>query len=177
MSDMYASVRKDNPKKPRRHGWLLALLAAVLVLIVIGVKISLPLIYNYAVYPDFTESLLSSEYYAYQNDCLRAEIDGQSVHVGRENIGPVCVQLILNPPDQLGFVTPDREAELLLDFGDGSVLRLWTDTLRGGEEGKAVRFLFEGADGSRYHFLTDNISVSRLAMPARAFQTGNTALD
>ena len=177
MSDLYASVRKGGSRKPRRDKWVIPLLIGILILAVIGVIVSLPIFYNYMVYPDFTKSFLKSEYYAYENDCLRVEIDGQAVQIGKENIGPVCVRLLQDPPDQLGFTIPDRPADYLLDFGDGSILRLWTDTLWGGEKDAAVRFLFESADGSRYHFLTDNTTVENLAMRAQAFQQGNTALD
>lgn len=177
MGDMYANIRKADERKPRRESWKIILPATILIMILIGLILFIPMVCKYSIHPKFTASILGSEEYAYQNDCLIVKIDGQSIHVGKENIGTVCVKLVINPPEHLGFITPDREPDLLLDFGDGSILRLWSDTILGGEEGSATRFLFEGADGSRYHFLTDNITVPDIAMPARAFQKGNTVIE
>lgn len=175
MADMYANIIRKDEKKTKKKDWRLyfAVAAAVAGLAVLGIFVAQPLICRFVLYPRFVSAVSDSTLYAYENDCLRADMGGESVHVSGDNAYSFLKSLTVGPPDKLVFGSMDEEPDLKLDYGDGSALSLWAVPAKDSEAPKAMRVLYEGKDHSRISFYTDSISVERLSRWAKPDREGN----
>ncbi len=96
---------------------------------------------------DFRIDLNNSTIYAYNNDCLRARVEGDDVHVSGEHAYDVYQFMSVRSLGANALFTP-RQGGVILEYGDGAVLRLWED-----KDGKGMLIRFDSADGDvcRFH--------------------------
>ena len=146
MPDIYDPVASPK-KRARAHRERLVyfiLIAAVFFLVNILLIVYLAT-YNHRVW-DFRSDLSESTVYAYENDCLRADVDGQAIRVTGEHIYDVYQFMCVRGLGRDLLYTP-RGEPVTLDYGDGALLRMWPD-----KEATGMYIRFDAADGRRYRF-------------------------
>lgn len=164
MSDLYAKVTRtkgpDQPSKRRRGaGIYIALVCAVIVLIVLFL-ILLRVFSLRPQFSDFVADLSNSTSFTYRRDTLRAEFDGQTVSITGENAYAVYNTLTVRTPSGFLRSVPDGEPDITLDYGNGSILRLWASDRAGRPYG--IRLSFTSGDGDQYLFRMDSVDMGSL---------------
>ena len=146
MPDFYDMVTPPEKRKnSSREKLILSILLALVVLLSVGFVLVRLAGYKTRV-REFRAQLSESTIYAYENDCLRAEIDGQAIRITGEHAYDIYQFMSVRSLGRNALFTP-RSEPVTLDYGDGSVLRLWADRdLRG------VHLRYDGANGSKYLF-------------------------
>ena len=111
----------------------------------------------------FLRDLSDSTTFAYENDCLYAEMDDREALISGDNVY-IIYRLITNAgPGRLGAV-PDEEPDVVLEYGDGSFLQLWSVTLVNSstdrEYGLFLRYVNQ--QGKSYAYDTDRIFLEHM---------------
>ena len=146
MSDFYNMVTPPEKRKnSSREKLILSILLALVVLLSVGFVLVRLAGYKTRV-REFRAQLSESTIYAYENDCLRAEIDGQAIRITGEHAYDIYQFMSVRSLGRNALFTP-RGEPVTLDYGDGSVLRLWADRNLTG-----VYLRYDAADGSRFLF-------------------------
>lgn len=146
MPDIYDSVA--SPKKRvrgHRDRLVYIILIAAVFLIVNLLLIVYLATYNNRVW-DFRADLSESTIYAYDNDCLRADVDGQAIRVTGEHAYDVYQFMSVRGLGRDLLYTPRGES-VTLDYGDGALLRMWPD-----KDATGMYLRFDAADGRHYRF-------------------------
>lgn len=127
MSGLYEKVSHpaEHPKRRKNSKWMFLLLAVAVavitawVLSVYGTLSLRPKFYS------FVSALSDSTVYAYDHDSLRSEADGETARVTGDNAYAFYNALAVSSPSRVLRIPPQGPADLTLDYGDGSQLRLW----------------------------------------------------
>lgn len=164
MSDMYNKVSRPAERPKRRRGAAVFIaLAAAVVLIAVWILSAYGILSVRRQFYQFVSAISDSTVYAYENDSLRAEMDGQSIRVTGGNNYSLYHAISVMEPDGRLLHVPEGEADIVLDYGDGAVLRLWKVK---GEDGKpkdrGLELVFDAPDGKRFLFSCKNESLSPL---------------
>ncbi len=118
-----------------------------------------------AALPRFVGDLSDSTTYAYQHDCLRAELDGQSVQVSGDELYQIYAVISNAGPGRLGWA-PEEAPAALLDYGDGSYMQLWSVKLDNSstsrEYGLFLRYVDQ--EGRAYAYATDQLSLGEVTV-------------
>lgn len=113
----------------------------------------------------FVGNLSDSTTYAYQHDCLRAELDGQSVQVSGDELYQIYAVISNAGPGRLGWA-PEEAPAALLDYGDGSYMQLWSVKLDNSstsrEYGLFLRYVDQ--EGRAYAYATDQLSLGEVTV-------------
>lgn len=112
-------------------------------------------------YWDFVEDLSNSTVYACDQDCLRADIEGQAVRVTGDHAYMVYNLISGAGPGRVQKQLPDEEPAAVLDYGDGSRMRLWSVKLVNPSNDREYGLFLEyvNREGKRYAFDTDQLSL------------------
>lgn len=164
MSDMYEKVSRPAERPKRRRGTaVFVLLAAAVLALILWVLSAYGILSVRPRFYQFVSAISDSTVYAYENGTLRSEMDGQSARVSGDNTYSLYHALSVMTPTRVLSAAPDGPADLILDYGDGSVLSLWRMTGNDQSQSRGIDLLFETGDGQRYLFecKTDNLSPLR----------------
>ena len=167
MADLYQHVRGASEEKPagrrRRPGFVILLVcigAAVAAVAVSAVWFggARPRFYK------FVGGLSNATIYAYEHDSLHASVQGRELRVSGENAYGIYNYLSALGPDTEKRSEPKIQADVLLDYGDGSLLRVWEVYLGNdnGFERYGTLFSFQGSDGSRYIYRSSRIRLGNI---------------
>lgn len=175
MSDMYEKVsRPERRPRPGAGDSLgIALAAAVLaigvwLLSVFGVLSVRPKFYQ------FVSALSDSTIYAYDNHTLRAEGNGQSVRVSGDNAYAIYRGMSAWSPTGLPRRLPAGEADLALDYGEGTCLQVWIWKEKNGQpKAHGLSVLLETGAGERFVLEFGSASISPLERWTAADAIGN----
>ena len=109
----------------------------------------------------FLGGLSNATVYAYENNSLHASVQGRELRVSGENVYGIYNYISAVGPDTEKRSEPKSQADLLLDYGDGSLLRAWEVYLGNdnGFERYGTLFSFRRADGSRYIYRSRRIRL------------------
>lgn len=135
---------QEKRRKPRRDRSII-LCAAALVLVLAAGFIILRLAGYKTRVREFRAELSNSTIYAYDNDCLRARVDGGDVRVSGEHTYDVYQFMSVRSLGANALFTPTES--VTLDYGDGAVLRLSED-----RDGNGMFIRFTAADGKVFRF-------------------------
>ena len=141
---------------------LLLARAAALIAIVTYFSVIAPAVHQGA-FKNFVSNLSRSTAYAYQNDSLLVtDGEGRSFPVTGDQVYFAYQTLTTVGAGTGRSKLPQGEADLSLDFGDGSRLRLWGVKVRhkSGNMADGIFVCYENPEGKRY--LYDNAMVSLL---------------
>jgi hypothetical protein len=116
-------------------------------------------------YRDFVGSISNSTYYAYQNNCLYALQDGEEVLVTGEH-NYLLYGIITEEPGKLLKSVPEREADIVLYYGDGGVLELWNVelTYASASSSSGVCWRWTDAEGEIWIYNTDNFTFTTVSL-------------
>lgn len=155
MSDFYNMVTPPGKRKKRfgKERIVVSILIALVFLFIVGFILVRLAGYNSRV-REFRAQLSNSTVYAYDNDCLRAEIDGQAIRVTGDHAYDIYQFMSVRSLGRNALFTP-RGEPVTLDYGDGSVLRLWAD-----RNARGVYLRYDGADGSRCLFHSKDMRLN-----------------
>jgi hypothetical protein len=158
---MYDHIQASKGKKSRGSLALWVWLT-VCALALAAALVSIFLVYQYKhQFQVFLGWLSESTVYAYEHDCLQATWDGQTTQVTGDNLYQLYKLISLSGEGRPGSA-PAEAPSMVLDYGDGSALSLWSvklgsSTVIGREYG--LFLLFETAEGDRYSYDTDQLTL------------------
>ena len=113
-------------------------------------------------YRNFIYALSDSTVYCYENNCLRAELEGDTVRVTGENAYAVYF-LFTKKPGKPRVVAPQEDPHLILDYGDGATLECWSYKMEGSARRTyGIFWRFTSAEGKVFLFDTDDLSLSQI---------------
>lgn len=152
---------KINRQEKTKKSWTLPVLTAVCVL-VIGAVVALGIwaILYHVQYQNFVSNLSEATYYAYENECLRAEVDGQEIRVSGANAYDIYTYITVYGSGKQKKLTADETKCILLDYGNGTIMRLWKlETITSeGQKRSSLYIELTGEKGYRYSYVTDEVS-------------------
>ncbi len=152
MSGLYDRVKRDQKTKKDVGVYLpLALAAGFLIVAVIFVAWFIGYQKRLS---KFIANLSNSTTYAYANDSLIAEVNGKTYRVSEENMYGIFSYLSLNKSGRESGKAPEGEP-VVLDYGDGTTLRLWEMPEKEGAKGHHDMFIqYTDAGGNTYSFIS-----------------------
>jgi len=154
--DFYATARENRGKKAR-SSWLpvfltAALAVAILTVLAIWFGGGRPRFYR------FVASLSRSTSLVYENNDLRARVEGEELRITVENAYGLYSYIAANGQGMQWLFPPGEEPELELTYGDGAQLQVWAN-----EAGNAI-IHFEGADGVKYTYSSKMVNVESMRL-------------
>ena len=154
MPDFYDMVTPPEKRKnSSREKLILSILLALVVLLSVGFVLVRLAGYKTRV-REFRAQLSESTVYAYENDCLRAEINGQSIRVTGEHAYDIYQFMSVRSLGRNTLFTPSGEPATL-DYGDGSVLQMWPDRKASG-----IYLRFQSAGGKTFLFHSPDMRLN-----------------
>lgn len=151
-------------KQHRDRGLPAAIMIVVLILAVF-LAWSAFLIHAHFSYTSFIRALSDSTCYAYDHSGLLVTDGGGTSHrlTGRDVYWPYN-KLSLSGPCIPQSQTPADSEALLVDFGDGSWMRVWAAEFRQSYrlDHAGVLILYQYPDGRRYCYMTDALTMNLL---------------
>ena len=149
MGGLYENVRKD--QKTKKDTWVYVVMAAAVCLLVIGIAVGAWVLGYQKRFTKFISNLSNSTTYAYNNNSMTAEIDGQTIEVSAENMYGIFAYLSLNKSGRESSKPPAGDA-VTLDYGNGAILKLWDMPA---EEGHHDMFIhYTDAQGYTYSYIS-----------------------
>lgn len=153
---MYARVLAH--RQPRRSRTLTvtgAICAVLLLTVVVMVGIALR---NQLRFWNFVGNLSDGITYAYENDCLRAEVDGTQIRVSDKNMYKVYNYIVQGKAGREQRKLPQEPCGASLDFGNGATLRLWAvDAKDSSGRSKNLLLSFQDPEGNTYSYTTSKL--------------------
>ena len=160
---MYEQVRRKEPKSSNRKLWV-----ALTVWAVVAVILAALVIFGFRYRANFREylgALSNSTQYALDNNSLYLTVDGDTFLVIRKNIkkfyNTVAIAGSGRPAAPL-----DREADIKLDFGNGTTLELWETQVKNArnKRGTGMVVRFTDAEGKTYCYDTDRLRPEKFPL-------------
>lgn len=153
MYDRILTERK--PHRPKALAVTGAICAVLLLTVLVLVGISLR---NQLRFWNFVGDLSDGITYAYENDCLRAEVDGTQIRVSDKNIYKVYNYIVQGKAGREQRKLPQEPCGASLDFGNGATLRLWAvDAKDSSGRSKNLLLCFRDPEGDTYIYTTSKL--------------------
>lgn len=113
-------------------------------------------------YQRFLERFSASTVYAYDNRCLRAEVEGQSLWVNLKNNYGIYTHITVYGIGSEKYSVPKQSADVTLDYGNGSRLLLWDMEPSGDSRAHRLFLHYEDAEGYRYSYVSDEMDLETI---------------
>lgn len=147
MEGLYMNVRNDS--RTRKDTWIWTIMVTVVcVFVIMGVVVIWFLGYH-GRFSKFVSKLSDSTTYAYNNDGLTAEMDGEVFKVSDENMYGIFGYLSLSKSGRESRKVPEGEP-VTLDYGNGSILKLWDMSADGRHHNLFVQYTDPAGDVYSY---------------------------
>ena len=136
-------------RRRKRSGGKAAVIAVItLVTVLLAGFVILRLAGYKARVREFRIQLNHGTIYAYDNDCLRADADGEAIRITGEHAYDVYQFMSVRSLGANALFVPGGEPDVTLTYGDGAVLELWPDST---ERGRFLRFTDTDGRVCRFH--------------------------
>ena len=160
---MYEQIQRTPRKGGNRRLWisltLWAVLAVTLVsLIVFGFRYR-------ANFREFLGDLSDSTQYAVENKCLYLTVEGETFLVLPKNYKKFYNTVAIAGSGRPASA-PEREADIKLDFGDGSTLELWEAKVKNARNNRGIGMVVQYTDGegNTYTYDTDRLRPEKFPL-------------
>lgn len=157
---MYEKIRVI-PKK-KNDKFLRIVIAGVVIFVGLVAATMIWLSGYFSRYQKFVGKLSESTVYAYDNRCLRADVDGQSLWVNLKNDYNIYTHITVYGVGSEKHVLPDSAPDVYLDYGNGSSLSLWDIEPSGNSSVHKLFLHYEDQTGYSYSYTTDELSLETL---------------
>lgn len=157
---MYEKIR-ISPQ--RKHDKLLRMIIAAVMISFAVLAVTVIWFMGYfSRYQRFVGKLSDSTVYAYDNRCLRAEVDGQSLWVNLKNDYNIYTHITVYGIGAEKHALPESAPDVFLDYGNGSSLSLWDVEPAGGGRAHKLFIHYEDQTGYSYSYTTDELDLETL---------------
>lgn len=160
---MYEKIRKET--KPRK-GFPMVVWIALCLVILGGIVGLIGWAGGYVVgFRYFVGDLSNSTHYAYENQSLTVQSEGEEYAILPENIYHIYTRITSAGSGRLGKA-PAAPPEMVLDYGDGSYMELWMVELVNSSNGRAYGLFinYVNQKGRSYSYDTDKLTLSLLPL-------------
>lgn len=172
MDGLYENIRKD-AKKGRDMP--LTVIVTVLVVLAVAVLVVGGWYIGYGRrFMNFVSNLSSSTTYAYENDSLTASVDGRQYKVSADNMYGIYSYISFNRSGRESGKIPEGEP-VVLEYGDGSVLKLWDLPEEKRANGHCLFLYYTDADGKVYSYISYKTTLDTIV--TRYLMYGNVEID
>lgn len=122
MDGIYANIRINHSTKKDTRIWIIV---TALIFLFAFMLISIVWFLGYhGRFTKFVGKLSASTTYAYDNDSLTAEVNGETYRVSADNMYGIFGYLSLNNSGRESNKIPEGEP-VTLDYGNGTIMKLW----------------------------------------------------
>lgn len=125
-------------------------------------------------YQKFVGKFSDSTVYAYENRCLRADVDGQSLWVNLKNDYNIYTHITAYGIGAEKHVLPDSGPDVYLDYGNGSSLSLWDIEPSGNGSAHKLFLHYEDLTGYSYSYTTDELNLETLKVKYLLVKTNHS---
>ena len=166
MADFYDMVTPPEQRKKRSREKVAVIAVAALVIVLLAGFIILRLAGYKARVREFRMQLNHSTIYAYDNDCLRADVAGAAVRITGDHAYDVYQFMAVRSLGANALFVPRDTPDVTLTYGDGAVMELWEDS---SERGLYLRFTDADGRVCRFHSRDMKLSdlIARYLAPAK----------
>lgn len=151
MYDRILTTRKPRRDKVLAVTGTMCAMILLAVLVLVGVSLR-----NQLRFWNFVGNLSDGITYAYENDCLRAEVDGTQIRVSGKNMYKVYNYIVQGKAGREQRQVPQEPCGASLDFGNGATLRLWAVDAKD-RDGKNLLLCFQDPEGDTYIYTTSKL--------------------
>lgn len=152
---------KVQPRRKSRRNGPLIIAAAVCMAVILTVfgLLAWSIRYHWR-FQRFIGGLSNSTTYAYDSNSLMAQVDGARLCISGENTYHIYSYIISGGMGRVVRTLPEEEG-VLLDYGDGTRLRLWDVASEGygAIRERSLLICYEDAEGSIYAYATDKLTL------------------
>ena len=111
-------------------------------------------------YQNFVSTLSQATYFSYENNCLKAEVDGQEIRVSSENAYQIYTYITVYGASKKQKLSLDEADCVRLDYGNGTVMKLWKTK---GEKGQNRLYIeLSGDDDYFYSYSTNEVDFEAI---------------
>ncbi|MBR5536709.1 MAG: hypothetical protein IKU58_02270 [Clostridia bacterium] len=160
---MYEQIQRTQRKRGNRKLWISLILwgvvAAVLTaLIIFGFRYR-------ANFREFLGDLSDSTQYALDNNSLYLTVEGDTFLVIRKNIRKFYNAVAIAGSGRL-VSAPDRQADILLDYGNGCTLELWQTQVKNARNNRGIGMVvrYTDGEGKTYTYDTDRLRPEKFPL-------------
>ena len=160
---MYEQVQRTERKGRNRKLWISLLLWAAMAsilaaLIIFGFRYR-------ANFREFLGDLSDSTQYAIENKSLYLTVEGDTFLVLPKNYKKFYNTVAIAGSGR-PVSAPDREADIKLDFGDGSTLELWEAKVKNARNNRGIGMVVQYTDGegATYTYDTDRLRPEKFPL-------------
>lgn len=160
---MYEQVKRKEKKATNKRLWF-ALSVWTVVVIILAALVIFGFRYR-SNFRDFLGDLSNSTEYALDNNSLYLTVDGDTFLVIRKNVkkfyNAVAIAGSGRPASPL-----DREADIKLDYGNGSTLELWQTKVKNARNNRGIGMVvqFTDSEGKTYCYDTDRLRPEKFPL-------------
>jgi len=159
----------EKTKKPtaQRKGAAYILLGILVCVALIGTVVATAVwgIFYINGFRTYTGQFSRSTVYAYEKCTMVAKTQEETFRIRQDNVYPIYTAIINAGPGRMG-TSPNREPELVLEFGDGAQMRLWMVELKNPirDRSSGLFITYTGPDGTTYSYDTDKLDIAMLPL-------------
>lgn len=154
------------PRTPKRDTKLRICVAAAVILLLLAF-IPIPWAYHQQYeFNSYKAALNDSIFYAQKHGGMWVELEGQRYHSHDSGSG-VHLYLLQGGLGRRQRTAPQEQCSAMMDFGDGSVLRLWQQEVYDGYNGEWVDGIFveyRYPDGTLYMYDSDQMNWTHMSL-------------
>ena len=165
----------DKIKKNSKASYDKPLITIIILLLLVSTGLFISVIYMLGCnrrFLDFISNLSYSTTYAYENECLIANIDDRFYKISDKNMYGIFAYLSLSKSGRESKKVPEGEP-VELDYGDGAMLRLWDMP---SENGRHNLFLqYTDIKGDIYSYISYKTTLETVVV--RYLTYGNEEID
>ena len=160
---MYEQIQRTQRRSGNRKLWIslavwVALASVLVALIVFGFRYR-------ANFREFLGDLSDSTQYAMEHKRLYLTVEGETFLVLPKNYKKFYNTVAIAGSGRPA-AAPDREADIKLDFGDGSTLELWEAKVKNARNNRGIGMVvqYTDGDGATYTYDTDRLRPEKFPL-------------
>ncbi len=161
MDRFYELVNREEKKTRDTRMWILVGILAAVVLMV-GAS-AVWLLGYHGRFTDFVGRLSASTTYASKNNSLIATVEGRRLRVSEQNMYGIYAYLSLSKSGRESAKIPQGEP-VTLDYGDGTVLRLWDMPVEKDERRRNLFVQYTDIRGEAYSYISYNTTLDTVVV-------------
>lgn len=157
----------QSKKKPSGK-WLYVLLSASLVICIVTIVLVADMLRRDYRFKQYISDFSGSTSHAYSQGYMLVTVNGIERHITGDSIHSVY-NLIVNCRGIQEQERPETEPEVIVDFGDNTLMEFWTSKLENASNGREFGLLigYRNPEGEYYYYDTDRLDIDRVKLLVR----------
>lgn len=160
MSDLYEKIRRNN--KPPCDITFISILASLFVITAFLIISVIYLMGCNRRFLAFVSNLSNSTVYANEHESLIAEINGKTYKISEKNMYGIYAYIALSKSGRESWKLPEGMPSVMLDYGDGAVLKLWDLPDDQSVTGNILFIYFTDSNGGKFSYINYKMTMETM---------------